>query len=66
MDTLHNVMRSLRGETKKSRDHLSVFREFLGHLDRITRARAVRGRPSVPTRSSGHGKSTAARRNGKG
>ena len=43
MDTLHTVMRSIRGETKTRRDHLSVFREFLDHLDRVTRAR-VRGR----------------------
>jgi hypothetical protein len=35
MDTLHTVLRSIRGETKTRRDHLSVFREFLGHLDRI-------------------------------
>jgi hypothetical protein len=44
MDTLHTVMRSIRGETKARRDHISVFREFLDHLDRITRARAARGR----------------------
>ncbi len=43
MDTLHTVMRSIRGETKTRRDHLSVFREFLDHLDRVTRQRAVRG-----------------------
>ena len=35
MDTLHNVMRSIRGEAKSRPDHLKVFREFLGHLDRI-------------------------------
>src|ERR1043165_5026623 len=35
MDTLHTVLRNIRGETKSRRDHLSVFREFLGHLDRI-------------------------------
>ena len=38
MDTLHTVLRSIRGETKSSRrEHLSVFREFLDHLDRISR-----------------------------
>jgi hypothetical protein len=42
MDTLHSVLRNIRGETKARRDHLSVFREFLGHLDRIGR-RATRG-----------------------
>jgi hypothetical protein len=43
MDTLHTVLRTIRGETKSRRDHLNVFREFLGHLDRIGR-RAPRGR----------------------
>jgi hypothetical protein len=37
MDTLHTVLRSIRNETKARRDHLSVFREFLSHLDRIGR-----------------------------
>ena len=40
MDNLHNVIRSIGGETKARRDHLSVFREFLNHLDRVTRSRA--------------------------
>jgi hypothetical protein len=36
MDTLHTMLRAIRGETKhQRRDHLQVFREFLGHLDRI-------------------------------
>ena len=40
MDTLHTVLRSLRGETKSRRDtHLDVFREFLDHLDRASRRR---------------------------
>ena len=38
MDTLHTVLRSIRGETKARRDHLDVFREFLDHLDRAARA----------------------------
>jgi hypothetical protein len=46
MDKLHNVIRDIRQETKSAakarRDHLTVFREFLGHLDRVTR-RAARG-----------------------
>jgi hypothetical protein len=41
MDPLHTVLRSIRGEaeqeTKRRRDHLDVFREFLSHLDRATR-----------------------------
>jgi hypothetical protein len=40
MDNLHTVIRSIRGETKHRRDHLSVFREFLSHLDHITKSRA--------------------------
>jgi hypothetical protein len=39
MDTLHTVMRSLRSETKSRTDHLSVFRDFLDQLDRVSRAR---------------------------
>ena len=37
MDTLHNVLRSIRRETKSKPDHLTVFREFLGHLDRAAK-----------------------------
>jgi hypothetical protein len=37
MDTLHTVLRSIRGETKARRDHIDVFREFLDHLDRASR-----------------------------
>mgnify|MGYP000477539018 CR=1 FL=1 len=51
MDSLHSVLRSIRGETKARRDHLDVFREFLDHLGRATRRRqatrttkAVKGR----------------------
>jgi hypothetical protein len=40
MDSLHSVLRSIRGETKARRDHLDVFREFLDHLDRASRRRA--------------------------
>ena len=36
MDNLHNVLRSIR-ETKARPDHLSVFREFLNHLDRAAK-----------------------------
>ena len=41
MDNLHHVLRSI-SETKARSDHLSVFREFLGHLDRIGRRAAKR------------------------
>ena len=41
MDTLHEVLRSIH-ETKAKPDHLSVFREFLDHLDKISRHTAKR------------------------
>jgi hypothetical protein len=44
MDTLHTVLRAIRGETK-SRSHLNVFREFLGHLDRV--AKRAKGKAAV-------------------
>jgi hypothetical protein len=42
MDTLHRVLRSFNTETKSASDHLTVFREFLAHLDRIQRKTPVR------------------------
>ena len=46
MDTLHSVMRSLRPAQKRKndhkRDHLTVFREFLSHLDRVSKEAAGR------------------------
>jgi hypothetical protein len=62
MDNLHTVLRSIRGEAKAKRDHLTVFREFLSHLDRITksRARAARteraGKYTRPASRRGRGK----------
>jgi hypothetical protein len=41
MDNLHHVLRSI-SETKAKPDHLSVFREFLSHLDRIGKRAAKR------------------------
>jgi hypothetical protein len=35
MDTLHTVLRAIQPEKKSSPDHLTVFREFLAHLDKI-------------------------------
>ncbi len=52
MDTLHTVLRSIRGETKAPRDHLHVFREFLGHLDRIGKRSAPSERSTKRTRPS--------------
>ena len=37
MDTLHTVLRAIRGEAPPRRDHLHVFREFLDHLDRAAK-----------------------------
>ncbi len=64
MDTLHTVMRSIRGETKTRRDHLSVFREFLDHLDRVTRARGARGGATRSVKPNG--KAHTAKRSGRG
>ncbi|MGM4997415.1 hypothetical protein AB8A05_01590 [Tardiphaga sp. 538_B7_N1_4] len=46
MDSLHDVMRSIRPETKSGKDHLSVFREFLAHLDQLQR-KAIASRPRL-------------------
>ena len=51
MDTLHSVLRSIRGETKSRPDHLTVFREFLGHLDRIGKRAAKRPRAAPRTKA---------------
>lgn len=37
MDGLHDVLRAIRPETKAAKDHLTVFREFLAHLDALQR-----------------------------
>jgi hypothetical protein len=57
MDTLHTVLRSIRGETKSRRDHLSVFREFLDHLDRVSRRKPhARGMKAARARGRKSGK----------
>ena len=54
MDTLHTVLRSIRGETKsQARDHLDVFREFLDHLDRAARRRPPRAMKSAKLKERG-------------
>ena len=54
MDGLHDVLRSVRRESKARRDHLDVFREFLDHLERASKRkaplRAERGGKSRPRR----------------
>jgi len=46
MENLHDVMHAISAESRASdqprRDHLTVFREFLDHLERASRRRAVR------------------------
>jgi hypothetical protein len=51
MDTLHTVLRNIRGEIKPRRDHLAVFREFLSHLDRLgrkSRGQAIKNKSAKP------------------
>ena len=50
MEKLHSVMRGISDthdgkETKARRDHMTVFREFLAHLDRASRKKAS-GKPA--------------------
>jgi len=54
MDTLHNVLRSIRRETKAKPDHLTVFREFLSHLDRA--AKRAKRAPVRNAKASRRGK----------
>jgi hypothetical protein len=56
MDTLHTVLRSIRGETKSRRDHLDVFREFLDHLDRAARRRTPEKAARAPKPKGKRGK----------
>lgn len=37
MEALGNVLRAIRTRPQPKRDHLTVFREFLTHLDRAGR-----------------------------
>jgi hypothetical protein len=50
MDTLHTVLRSISTETKSAPNHLTVFREFLAHLDRIQHKAPVKPTPSKASR----------------
>lgn len=44
MDTLHSVIRNIKGETKSARrDHLTVFREFISQIDRIGKRQGKAG-----------------------
>ncbi|GAA3855346.1 hypothetical protein AFIC_002084 [[Pseudomonas] carboxydohydrogena] len=46
MDELHTVIQSISGETKAKPAHLTVFREFLAHLEKIQH-KAPRARARV-------------------
>ena len=56
METLHDVMRTINAEHRASdqprRDHLTVFREFLDHLERASRRRAGRMVKTTKTMSA--------------
>lgn len=51
MDELHSMLRALRPVQKPRRDHLTVFREFLNHLDRIGKETATRDVKALRKRS---------------
>jgi hypothetical protein len=53
MHSLHSVLRSIRGETQARPDHLTIFREFLGHLDRIGRRNGDSMRPAAQPKRRG-------------
>ena len=42
MDNLHATLTELRAETKSTKDHLTVFREFLAQLDQLQRHAPVK------------------------
>ena len=42
MDNLHAAFASLRPETKSTKNHLTIFREFLAQLDQLQRQAPVK------------------------
>lgn len=50
MDSLHDVLRAIRPETKAAKNHLSVISEFLAHLDQLQRQTARISPPARPKR----------------
>jgi hypothetical protein len=42
MDNLHATLAALRTETKSTKSHLTVFREFLAQLDQLQRHAPVK------------------------
>ena len=61
MDTLHTVLRAIRPERKTATDHLTVFREFLAHLDKIQRKAPVKSPSAKPARTKPARRKTAKR-----
>ncbi len=51
MDELHTMLRSISGETKAKPEHLTVFREFLAHLEKIQHKAPVRAPGAKPARA---------------
>lgn len=51
MDNLHTMLRSIGGETKAKTQHLTVFREFLAHLEKIQHKAPVRAAAAKPARA---------------
>ncbi|MBX9710074.1 MAG: hypothetical protein K2X60_03495 [Xanthobacteraceae bacterium] len=51
MDDLHTMLRSISGETKAKTEHLTVFREFLAHLEKIQHKAPVRLLTAKPARA---------------
>jgi hypothetical protein len=47
MDGLHATLASLRPETKSTKDHLTVFREFLARLDQLQRQAPAKQPPPI-------------------
>jgi nitrate reductase assembly molybdenum cofactor insertion protein NarJ len=37
MDKLHSMLRNTKASRKRKPDHLTIFREFLSHLDKASR-----------------------------
>jgi hypothetical protein len=44
MDDLHAALAEVRSETNSTKDHLTVFREFLAQLDELQRKMPMRSR----------------------
>lgn len=59
MDTLHTMLRSLKGERKSQPDRSTAFRELLDQLDRI-------GRRAPPHRNAATKRKASVKRSRKG